>query len=66
MTPKEQAKEIYDKMKGFRVTNAHRKKCALLTVTYIINSNPYSNPLNTPIHSTMDYWLEVKEEIEKL
>jgi hypothetical protein len=42
------------------------KKQALIAVTEIINSNPYSNPFNTDVHSTMQYWIEVKNEIEKL
>lgn len=42
------------------------KQCALIAVTEIINSNPHSNPFNTDIHSTMYYWIEVKNEIEKL
>lgn len=42
------------------------KKCAIVTVDHIINSNPHSNPLNTEVVSTMDFWMEVKREIEKL
>lgn len=42
------------------------KQCALISVQEIINANPHSNPLNTDVYSTMDYWLEVKNEIEKL
>jgi len=42
------------------------KKSALIAVNYIITSNPHSNPFNTNVYSTMDYWNEVKHEIEKL
>ena len=42
------------------------KKQALIAVTEIINSNPHSNPFNTDVYSTMKYWIEVKNEIEKL
>lgn len=42
------------------------KQNALIAVTEVINSNPYSNPFNTDVHSTMQYWIEVKNEIEKL
>lgn len=67
MNPKEQAKEIYDVMKGFRVKNSHRKRCALVCVDKIIFANPHSNPLNTDhVHSTMGFWREVKKEIELL
>ena len=44
------------------------KQNALIAVTEIINSNPHSNLFNfySDIHSTMQYWIEVKNEIEKL
>ena len=42
------------------------KQCAIIAVIEIINANPHSNPLNTDVHSTMDYWQQVKSEIEKL
>jgi hypothetical protein len=38
----------------------------LNAVQEIINSNPHSNPFNTIPFSTMDYWIDVKKEIEKL
>jgi len=42
------------------------KQCVLIAVTEIINSNPHSNPFNTDIHSTMQYWIEVKKELSIL
>jgi hypothetical protein len=42
------------------------KQCALIAVEEIIKANPHSNPFNTDVYSTMDYWQEVKSEIEKL
>jgi len=44
------------------------KKHSLIAVDEIINSNPHSNLFNfySDIHSTMQYWIEVKNEIEKL
>ena len=45
----------------------HAKKCALIAVDEIILSNPHSNPFNNwHIKSTMDYWQQVKTEIENL
>jgi hypothetical protein len=44
----------------------HAKQCALIAVQMIINANPHSNPLNTIVHSTMQYWLDVKQEIINL
>ena len=73
MTPKEQAKELVDKFyyipnsQGiFMMQDYQVKECALIAVQYIINANPHSNPFNTEVHSTMDWWMEVKQEIEKL
>jgi hypothetical protein len=42
------------------------KECALIAVDEVILANPHSNPLNTDVYSTMVYWQEVKQEIEKL
>jgi hypothetical protein len=42
------------------------KQCAIIAVENIINANPHSNPLNTIVHSTMQYWLDVKIEIQNL
>jgi hypothetical protein len=72
MTPKEKAKELLNKFKlnpipPFCIMSPeHSKQCALIAVDEIINSNPHSNPFNTEIYSTMSYWQEVKQEIEKL
>lgn len=70
MTPKEKAKELVGK---FYINiplrdcdNRRPHKYALIAVNYIITSNPHSNPFNTEVYSTMDYWQEVKQEIEKL
>jgi hypothetical protein len=66
MTPKKQAEELFTKFSGNTVHYDCTKRCALIAVNYIITSNPHSNPFNTSVTSTMDYWIEVKEEIEKL
>lgn len=46
--------------------NQYAKQCAMIAVDQIILSNPHSNPFNTNVYSTMDYWQQVKTEIEKL
>jgi hypothetical protein len=69
MTPKEKAKELFDKMClalatestefGYYTNVIHAKKCALIAVEEIlevVSSNLYS----------WNYWQEVKSEIEKL
>jgi hypothetical protein len=72
MTPKEKANEIFSKMYN-EVYDSYgteigfiAKQCALIAVNEIINSNPHSNPLNTEVYSTMEWWQKVKQEIKKL
>ena len=69
MTPKEKAEELVSKYLlatpiGFHIEDA--KKCAIIAVQEIIFSNPHSNPFNTDVYSTINYWEEVKTEIENL
>jgi hypothetical protein len=74
MTPKETALELCNKLswektiEGYKMfqTLEETKRCGLIAVQYIISANPHSNPLNTEVYSTMSYWNEVKQEIEKL
>lgn len=70
MSPKEKADELYWKFYQLVADCSHpeekAKECALIAVIEIINSNPHSNPFNTEPFSTMDYWVNVKKEIEKL
>jgi hypothetical protein len=67
MTPKEKAKELFDKFSNVPLLDDYEaKQCALVAVDEIINSNPHSNPLNTDVHSTISYWQEVKQEIQTL
>jgi len=42
------------------------KQCSLIALQEIINANPHSNPFNTGVYSTMDYWLQVRKEIEDM
>lgn len=67
MTPKEQAKELFDKFClaiktegdefGYWTNTIHAKNCALIAVETLI--------LNCYVEEEY-YWQEVKEEIEKL
>ena len=77
MNPKDKATQLFNKyyvsILGLNndlseevIISILAKKHALIAVTEIINSNPYSNPFNTDVHSTMKYWIEVKNEIDKL
>lgn len=72
MTPKEQARELFDKFLDIMPTSSNAyvelmaKECSLRAVTFIINANPHSNPFNTNVHSTMHFWIKVKKEIENI
>ena len=73
MTAKEKAIEIYDEMKGFRVKNSHRKKCALAAVDMITDALEtttghlaISRMDMLEVEKDFDFWEHVKTEIEKL
>ena len=74
MTPKEKAAELHNKILNITYDDRDMPdeptwvstQCALIAVDNIILANPHSNPFNTDVYSTMEYWLEVKQEIEKL
>ena len=74
MTPKEKANELVVKYRRFLpinlVTMLEVKGCALIAVDEIINSNStsqLSDPfLGNRIYENVNYWEQVKKEIEKL
>jgi hypothetical protein len=76
MTPKEKAEELIDKfiehtqewdeLDGYVNDIYKAKQCALIAIDEIISSNPHSNPFNTNVESTMEYWQQVKQEIQAL
>lgn len=65
MTPKEKAAYLVVRYMSKVVSKKVAIECALVAVQEIICSNPHSNPLNTDITSTMKWWMDVQEEIEK-
>ena len=69
MTIEEQAKAIVDKYRklNWYIDGYLAINCAITEVQAIINSNPYSNPLNTnPIYSTMQYWMDILEHLKQM
>jgi hypothetical protein len=73
MTPKEKAKDLYNKFLRYvpaeeEFEHEYSKQCALLAVEEIIPIvNSYENALSASQQSNyLEYWHEVKEEIEKL
>jgi len=77
MTPKEKAKELVDKYSeigiGHPTSLIMPKQCALIAVDEIIKASP-TNPLkggyielySDMVDEAIDYWQEVKQEIEEL
>ena len=72
MTPKEKAKELFDKMfliienKGMYDDLYRAKQCALIAVDEIIDSEPQYEWSNDYWKNPNDFWQEVKQEIENL
>jgi thymidylate synthase len=64
MTPKEKAQELIDKMYHYQWREKQRaKECALIAVDEVIEALHEHHWQNRLI---IDYWKEVKQEIEKL
>ena len=66
MTPKEKAKELYFKMHSQeQIVSKEAKQCALIAVDEILKA--VDNPDETYLmQDSVNYWTEVKQEIEKL
>ena len=80
MTPKEKAKELFDKFYPYVMMDGYyyeatkegdiqnAKECALIAVDEIISNMPYgfySGIIPAYKGTDLDYWQEVKQEIEK-
>jgi len=61
MTPQEKAKDLVEKFEN----GLTLKDCALITVDEILESIKYL-PYGIQYLSTRDYWMDVRQEIEKL
>jgi hypothetical protein len=65
MTPKEKAEELVEKMSiDWDMCRGQNIQCALVAVDEIIAS--HYKVLTGVNNSTLDYWQDVKREIEKL
>lgn len=72
MTPQEKAKELFGKFAMYLRANLmydeeadeDAKQCALKTLDEILFALKYD--INEPTSGSIKYWLEVKQEIEKL
>jgi len=74
MTPKEKAKDLFDKFCSITGLFTEAKQCALIAVDEIIRVCPYfdlkiretEDQLSAFDFQFVSYWQEVKTEIEKL
>jgi hypothetical protein len=74
MTPKEKAEEILEKMQDkasehdcFGSEYLVAKECALIAVDEIINASPTQpNAFLNVVKSSINYWEEVKQEMQTL
>jgi hypothetical protein len=74
MTPKEKAKELFDKYcyaireneddDGYFTNTINAKRCANITVDEIMKTISFSDNIN--FMYIIDWWQEVKQEIEKI
>jgi hypothetical protein len=68
MTPKEKAKELvdrFDETLTYLESKQKAKQCALIAVEEILNTL-YSIPFGNALDNELEYYQEVKQEIEKL
>ena len=68
MTPQEKAKELvdrFDETLTYLESKQKAKQCALIAVEEILNTL-YSIPFGNALDNELEYWQEVKQEIEKL
>lgn len=67
MIPTEKAKELFDKMNGFRISHSHRIKCAKVACDEILNlPSLIDGRMIVVIAEDYQYWQEVKVELDKL
>ena len=68
MTAREKAEELIAQFKLILIDSECNseaictllaKQCAKVAVRNIISANPHSNPFNTEMNSTFDWWFEV-------
>lgn len=68
MTPIEKAEQLAVNFEVYNSAGTTTYVLAIACVNEIICANPHSSPFNDelPVTSTMDYWMEVKKELEKM
>ena len=67
MTAKEKAEQLINEYLhlSLHIDFYTAKQCAIIAVRNIMAANPHSNPFNTDIYSTLDWWIDVYNELNK-
>ena len=76
MTAKDKAKELFDKFchairteecdDGYFTNVVHAKRCALIAVDLRLKGDFIFSSIEYGGEESLEYWIEVKKEIEKL
>ena len=70
MTAKDKAKELFDKydfLKEIFIPSIHeQKKCALIAVNLRLDGDFIFSSIEYGGEESLEYWIEVKKEIEKI
>jgi hypothetical protein len=66
MTPKEKAQELFDKMYEYAIFDEAAKQCALIAVDEILDLKHIVTLRRNMHEMELEFWDEVKQEIEKL
>jgi hypothetical protein len=66
MTPKEKAQELFDKMYEYAIFDEAAKQCALIAVEEILDLKHIVTLRRNMHEMELEFWDEVKQEIEKI
>ena len=67
MTPKDKALQLFETYLNVGMGNGWAKQCALVAVDEIIEAKPTAEFIGgNRSYDNIPYWMEVKQEIEKL
>lgn len=69
MTPEQKAAELINKMyytQSSPTSWVQAKECTLIAVDEILNLSKIASLRRNEVYMELEYWMEVKQEIEKL
>lgn len=65
-TPKEEADDLFNSMKGFRVKHSHSKKCAKVAIQLLFDAGFPGYPSQSEYDEWAKHWNDTLTELEKL